>query len=101
VSLKKLFIKCDIQEPKEQTIVKYLGGLEPGYANMVELQPYTTFDEVCVLAHKVEQQRKSRPFKREFPKPPLQNEPFNEGNPIFLRKPITPTHPNPQKNTTP
>jgi len=51
---KKLLIKCDIQEPEEQTIVRYLGGLEPKYSNVVELQQYSTFSEVCVLAHKVE-----------------------------------------------
>ena len=54
----KLLIKCDIQELEEQKIVRYLGGLEPKYSNVIELQQYTTFDEVCVLAHKVEQQRK-------------------------------------------
>ena len=52
----KLMIKCDLQEAEEQTIVRYLGGLDPKYANVVELQSYTTFDEVCVLAHKVETQ---------------------------------------------
>jgi len=55
-----LVIKCDLQEPEKQTIVRYLGGLDPRYTNMVELQAYTTFDEVCVLAHKVEQQRKAK-----------------------------------------
>jgi len=49
----KLVIKCDFQEPEEQTIVRYLGGLDPMYANLIELQAYTTFDEVCVLAYKV------------------------------------------------
>ena len=50
----KLLIKCDLQEVEEQTIVKYLEGLDPRYAQVVELQQYTTFDEgVCVLAHKV------------------------------------------------
>ena len=34
---KKLLIKCDIQEPKEQTIVRCLGGLDPKYSNVVEL----------------------------------------------------------------
>jgi len=34
----KLLIKCDIQEPEEQTIVRCLGGLEPKYSNVVELQ---------------------------------------------------------------
>jgi len=52
----KLLVKCDINKPEEQTIVRYLGGLEPKYSNVVDLQQYTTFDEVCVLAHKLEQQ---------------------------------------------
>ena len=54
LEFEKLVIKCDLQEPKEQTIFRYLGGLVPMYANVVDLQAYTTFDEVCVLAHKVE-----------------------------------------------
>ena len=54
----KLLIKCDIQVAKEQTIVRYLGGLYLKYVNVVGLQQFTTFDEVCVLAHKVEQRRK-------------------------------------------
>jgi len=33
----KLLIKCGIHKPKEQTIMRYLGGLEPKYTNMVEL----------------------------------------------------------------
>ena len=59
-----LMIKCDLQEAEEQTIVRYLGGLDLKYAHVVELQPYTTFDEVCILAHKVETQMKIRPYKR-------------------------------------
>ena len=57
-----LLIKCDIQEPEDQTIIRYLGGLNPKYSNAVELQQYSTFDEICLLAHKVEKQMKSRPF---------------------------------------
>jgi len=34
----KLLIKCDVQEPKEQIIVRCLGGLDPKYANVVELK---------------------------------------------------------------
>jgi len=34
----KLMIKCDIQELEDQTIVRYLGGLNPKYANIIELQ---------------------------------------------------------------
>ena len=98
----KLVIKCDLHEPEEQTIVRYLGGLDPRYANIVDLQAYSTFDEVCVLAHKVEQQRKSKPLpKQENPKPPPQEQTFNKGSspsPPFL-------HPStslaPQKSQTP
>jgi len=54
----KLLVKCAIQEPEERTTICYLGGLDTKYSNIVELQRFTTFDEVCVLAHKVEQQQK-------------------------------------------
>ena len=31
----KLLIKCDPRDAEEQTIVRYLGGLDPRYANVV------------------------------------------------------------------
>jgi len=37
----KLVIKCDLLELEEQTIVRYLGGLDPRYSNVVDLQAYT------------------------------------------------------------
>jgi len=88
----KLLIKCDVQETEEQTIIRYLGGLKPKYANVVELQQFITFDEVCVLAHKVEQQRRMKLFRQEYPKPsqnePLQSLPseqtFNKGSSNML-----------------
>ena len=76
----KLLIKCDIQEPEEQTIVRYLGGLEPKYANVVELQQFTTFNEVCVLAHKVEQQKKRNPFRKEPHKKSAKNRTIRQGS---------------------
>jgi len=79
-----LLIKCDLQEAEEQTIVRYLGGLDPKYAHVVELQSYTTFDEVYVLAYKVETQMKSRPYRREFAKPLPKGQPFNKGSPSLL-----------------
>jgi len=33
----KLLIKCDLQEAEDPTIVRYLGGLDPKYAHVVEL----------------------------------------------------------------
>jgi len=50
----KLLIKCDIQESEDQTIVRYLSGLDPRYAHIVKLQQYSCFDDVCVLAYRVE-----------------------------------------------
>jgi len=44
---------------EDQTIVTCLGGLDPKYANVVGFQQYSNFDELCVLAHKVEKKRNS------------------------------------------
>ena len=83
-------IKCDIHEPEEQTMV-HLGGLNPRIANVVELQAVTTFDEICVLAHKVEQQRRSRfHTHEEVPTFLSQEQPFNKGSPNLLPKPTAP-----------
>ena len=97
----RLMIKCDLQEAEEQTIVRYLGGLDAKYAHVVELQPYTTFDEVCVLAHKVETQVKSRPHKRDLVKSLPEEQPFNKGSPTIPQKPkphVLPTHKEPKIN---
>ncbi|GJU59575.1 putative CCCH-type zinc finger family protein [Tanacetum coccineum] len=42
-----LMIKCDIVEPEEQTIARYLGGLRSEISNVVQLQPYWTYADVC------------------------------------------------------
>jgi len=83
----KLLVKCDIHVPEELTTIRYVGGLDPRYSNVIELQQYTTFDEVCVSAHKVEQQKKARPFRREFSKPSTRNQPFNKGCSSFTPTP--------------
>jgi len=80
---KKVLIKCDLQETEEQTMVGYLRGLDPKYAHVVKLQSFTTFDEVCVLAQKVETQMKSWPSMRDFTKPLPKGQPFNKGSPSF------------------
>jgi len=88
----KLLIKCSINEPEEQIIMRYLGGLEPKYANVVELHQLTTFDEVCALVHKVEEERRRNPSKHEYPKPfqheHLQSLPFEQT--IIALIPFTP-----------
>ena len=47
-------IKCGIQQSEDQTIMRSLSGLDLSYAHVVELQQYSSFDDVCVLAHRVE-----------------------------------------------
>nr|GEW99599.1 RNA-directed DNA polymerase [Tanacetum cinerariifolium] len=47
-----LLMKCDLSEDDPQTLVRYLGGLETRFANVVELYPYSTLDELTLLAHK-------------------------------------------------
>jgi len=99
---KKLLIKCDIQEGEDPTIVRYLSGLDARYANVVELQQYSSFDDVCVLAHRVEQQKKSKPFKRDLPKPPLpKSSPINKGSFQPPPKPTTSLPNPPSKSPTP
>jgi len=49
--------------------VRHLGGFDLRYANIIELWQYSTFDEVCVLAHKVEKQRKTNPTEDTFLNP--------------------------------
>ncbi|KAJ8648415.1 hypothetical protein MRB53_001438 [Persea americana] len=45
-------------EPKEQTIARYLGGLKEEVADVVQLQPYWSFNDMRKLALKVEKQQK-------------------------------------------
>ena len=52
--------RCDIVEPKEQMITCYLGGLRVEINDVVQLQTYWTYNDVCKLAMKVEKQLKER-----------------------------------------
>ena len=95
----KLLIKCDLQEDEEQTIVRYLGGLDHKYSHVVELQSDTTFGEVFVLAHKVETQMKTRFLKREMLKPIPKGASSNKGSsfPTRSKGPSAPIPQAPQK----
>jgi len=53
----KLLIKCDIHTSEDQTIMRYLADLDPRYSNVAKLQQYSTFDDVFLLAHRIEQQK--------------------------------------------
>ncbi|KAH7682941.1 Zinc finger CCHC-type protein [Dioscorea alata] len=88
-----LMIKCDVVEPQEQTIARFLGGLRTEIGHMVQLQPYWTYSDVCKLAMRVERQIKEtqgsgfRPLSKEGS--------FNQGSSSTSRpsknvKPFTP-----------
>ena len=49
---------CDIVELEEQMVALYLGGLRSEIGNVVQLQPYWTYSDVCNLALKVDRQLK-------------------------------------------
>jgi len=53
-----LLLKCDLKEDKFQTLIRYLSGLNEEIAHVVELHPYTSLDDLSVLAHKVELQKR-------------------------------------------
>ncbi|PKU85104.1 hypothetical protein MA16_Dca018218 [Dendrobium catenatum] len=74
-------------EPEENTIVRFLGGLQPSITNVVQLQPYWTMQYVISLAIKVEkQQRLGKPASfRSFNREVIEEK--NE----FKKKFFTPT----------
>lgn len=51
---RQLILKCDLSELKENTIVRYLGGLRPTIGNVEQLQPYWILLDVQNLSFKVE-----------------------------------------------
>jgi hypothetical protein len=61
---------CDIVELEEQMVARYLGGLRSKIGNVVQLQPYWTYNDVCKLELKVKKQLKEghkntyRPFNQ-------------------------------------
>ena len=61
-------MKCNIQEPEEQTVARYLGRLNEEIANIIQLQLFWTLNDVIRLAFKVEKQmiqRKNNCFPKE------------------------------------
>uniref|UniRef100_A0A2N9I1T0 Retrotransposon gag domain-containing protein n=1 Tax=Fagus sylvatica TaxID=28930 RepID=A0A2N9I1T0_FAGSY len=55
-----LMIRCDVVEQEEQMIARYLGGLHVEISDVVQLQPYWNYYDVCKLAMKVEKQQKEK-----------------------------------------
>lgn len=53
-----LMMRCDLQEPQEHTIARFIGGLNKDIADKVELLPFIFLEDVIKLAVKVERQFK-------------------------------------------
>ncbi|GJS40211.1 putative reverse transcriptase domain-containing protein [Tanacetum coccineum] len=57
----KLRMRCDVvEEEEEQVLTRFVGVLKPEIADIVSLQPYWTYTDVCILALKVEKQIKTK-----------------------------------------
>ncbi|CAM8960386.1 unnamed protein product [Rhodiola kirilowii] len=55
-----LRMRCDAVEEDEQIVARYLAGLKLEISDVVYLQQYYSYDDVCRLALKVESQQKRR-----------------------------------------
>nr|GEY65148.1 putative nucleotidyltransferase, ribonuclease H [Tanacetum cinerariifolium] len=85
--LPSYYIQCDLPEDDPQTLVRYLGGLDPRVANVVELYPYSTLDELTLLAHKVDNQQRNK-GKVEADKKMITLAEFEEGDNSYAVDPI-------------
>jgi hypothetical protein len=59
VKFDHLMIRCDVEQ-EEQMIARYLGGLRVEISDVVQLQPYWIYNDVCKLAMKEEKQLKEK-----------------------------------------
>ncbi|GJZ03034.1 RNA-directed DNA polymerase, partial [Tanacetum coccineum] len=53
-------MRYDVVEEEDQVVARFLGVLKPEIADIVSLQPYWTYTDVCRLALKVEKQIKAK-----------------------------------------
>ncbi|PWA46995.1 hypothetical protein CTI12_AA504100 [Artemisia annua] len=56
----RLRLRCDVVEEDEETIACYLAALKPEISDVVQLQQYWSYNDVCRLARKVESQQKKK-----------------------------------------
>ena len=52
-----LMLRCDIKEPEEHTIARFLGGLKKEFIDAIRLLSYWSFNYVRKLAITIEQER--------------------------------------------
>jgi hypothetical protein len=83
----RLRMRCGAEEPEEQIIERFFGALRPEISDMVQLQPYWNFNDVCRLSLKVEKQLKAKskgapsrlgPIKADVVSTPVVSSPGNK-----------------------
>ena len=63
LEFQRLWLACDCKDDNELIFAKFLIGLKKKIADFVELHPYETFDDLCLLAKKC-----NTPIILSFPK---------------------------------
>ncbi|KAL4361689.1 hypothetical protein GQ457_04G022750 [Hibiscus cannabinus] len=59
-------IRANIDEDREATMARFLAGLDPNIASVVELQHYVEIDDMVHMAMKVEKQLKRKGTSRTY-----------------------------------
>ncbi|GKB43842.1 putative RNA-directed DNA polymerase, partial [Tanacetum coccineum] len=70
----KVKMRCGVDEEEEQTVARYLASLRPEIADVVHLQQYWSYNDVCRLSLKVEGQLKKKTSSSRFTSRVMGNE---------------------------
>ena len=62
----KLCLICDLAEKETMKIARFIRGLNRHIAKKVELSPYSSFNDVCKLAIKIESHQQEEKPKSKF-----------------------------------
>lgn len=63
-------IRANIEESRDATLARFLAGLNPDIADLVELQHYVELEELVHLSIKIEKQLKTRGSSRRYTEQP-------------------------------
>nr|GEV43406.1 hypothetical protein [Tanacetum cinerariifolium] len=70
----RLRMRCGVDEEEEQTVARYLASLRPETADVVHLQQYWSYNDVCRLSLKVEGKLKKKTSSSRFTSRVMGNE---------------------------
>ncbi|KAI5664050.1 hypothetical protein M9H77_23373 [Catharanthus roseus] len=62
--LESYILRLSLKEDKDASIARFLRGLNRDITNQLELYPYTTYEDMCHLSTKIENQRKRVGFSK-------------------------------------